>query len=151
MLIAVVASAAPHARSLAELLAASRVCRSWALAFRDDALWRAVHRALSLREEGDDAAQPSWRERVAAELLGSSLLDRGAGPGATELPLREAVNGPVRFLRGSVCTPAAGGHVCVLSRGRLSIIHLPGTRGVASVLQDVRAYARFCSVRRHAC
>ena len=152
LLIAVVAAAAPHARSLPELLAPSRVCRSWAAAFRDDALWLAVHDALSLHAEAaDDDAQaaarpaPTWRERVAAATLGVSLLDRGAGPGATELPLREVFAGPPpRFMRDTVCTPQAGGHACVLNRGRLTVIHLPGSRGVASVLQEVRACVPSC-------
>lgn len=146
LLIAVVAKHAPHARSLPELLAASRVCRAWAAAFRDDTLWQALHAALSLpagETDGTAAAarpQPSWRERVAAATLGLSLVDRGTGPGATELPLQEAF-GEARILRDAASC-VYGGHLCVLSRGRLMVAHLPGLRGVTSVLQSVRARVR---------
>jgi len=144
LLIAVVALAAPHATSLPELLAPSRACRSWALAYRSEELWRALHAALSLPAGavGDDAQPPpSWRERVVSATLGLSLLDCGVGPGSVELPLAEALPPEARTLLNSVSTPAAGGHVCVLSRGRLAVIHLPassGGRGVTSALHSVR-------------
>lgn len=145
LLIAVVVLAAPHARSLPELLAPSRVCRSWALTYRSDELWRALHAALSLPAgavRGDARPPPSWREKVASATLGLSLLDCGAGPGAIELPLAEAFPPEARALQNSVSTPGVGGHVCVLSRGRLAVIHLPGLhggRGVTSALHSVRA------------
>ena len=149
LLIAVVAAAAPHACSLPELLAPARVCRSWSLAYRDDELWRAVHASLRLNAEasaGDAPAAaspaPSWRERVISATSGLSLVDRGVGPGAVELPLVEAVQAGSRILRNSVCAPAAGGHVCVLNRGRLTVVHLSGPRGVTPVLHSVRVLAR---------
>ena len=147
LLVAVVTLAAPHAASLPELLAPSRTCRSWALAYRSDELWRALHAALSLQAGAvccDAQPPPCWRERVVSATLGLSLLDRGAGPGSVELPLAEAIPPEARTLHNSVSAPAAGGHVCVLSRGRLAVIHLPelnGGRGVTSALHSVRALA----------
>jgi hypothetical protein len=148
ILIRCLALAASRSTPLPALLAPSRVCRAWAGAYRDDALWRNLFEALwqESRQAANQArlsAALSWRERLAAHALALPLLNGGGAAGATELPLEALFDGGVRTRRESILAPVGvGGHVCALAAGRLTVAHLGEPHGsnlTTTILHSVRA------------
>jgi hypothetical protein len=108
---------------LSTLLAPARVCRAWAAAYRDDALWCALFAAAWPGEAAAGAAASrSWRERFVAHALALPLLASRDGA-ATEQPM-EALFDSTRRVRRETVLAAAGGHVCGLSSGRLALAHV---------------------------